>query len=82
MSVPLNHSHSNPPQAPRSLVQAAVPVIVAIAAVGLALATLHQPPAAGAAEAAAPSTPQPTAYSDLHEQIPQPALPEELPAQF
>jgi hypothetical protein len=82
MSIPATPSRSEEDLSPGALVRAAVPVIVAVAAVGLALTTLrHEPAIADAASAevqAAPGTP----YSEMNERIPQPATPEELPAQF
>lgn len=84
MSIPVT-SGSEHDLSAGALARAAVPVLVAVAAVGFALATLrHEPPVADAADAQAhPSaTAQPTAYSDMHERIPQPATPEELPPQF
>lgn len=84
MSIPVT-SDSEQELSAGALVRAAVPVLVAVAAVGLALATLRHEPVGDAADAAVhPSAPagQPTAYSDMHERIPQPATPEELPAQF
>lgn len=85
MSIPVT-SGSEQDLSAGALVRAAVPVLVAVAAVGLALATLrHEPAAADAADAqvrASAPAGQPTAYSDMHERIPQPATPEELPPQF
>jgi hypothetical protein len=83
MSIPATPSRSGEDLSPASLARAAVPVIVAVAAVGLALATLRHEPAV--ADASGPSVQAPaqgTAYSGMHEAIPQPATPEELPPQF
>lgn len=84
MSIPATPSRSEEELSPGALVRAAVPVIVAVAAVGLALTTLrHEPSIAEAASAEMqPAPAQGTPYSQMHERIPQPAAPEELPAQF
>jgi hypothetical protein len=86
MSIPAAPSRSEQELSPGALARAAVPVIVAVAAVGLALATLrHGPAVADASDAqvqARPASAQATPYSEMHGRIPQPASPEELPPQF
>ena len=82
MSIPATPSRSEEDLSPGALVRAAVPVIVAVAAVGLALTTLRHEPAIADAASAQVQVATGTPYSDMHERIPRPATPEELPAQF